>query len=66
MTKLGLRGYSGAAGRMQPLQADPCFPTPELQELGFMILACPTAGDKSEVVLSAGNGGCTGEIDYKI
>lgn len=42
------------------------FPNARATELDFMILVCPTAGDKSQVVLSAGNGGCTGEIDYKI
>lgn len=31
-----------------------------------MMLVCPGAGDKSQVVLSSGNGGCIGEMDYKI
>lgn len=66
MTKLGFRGYSGVAGRKKQLQADLFFPTLEPKELDFMMLVCPTAGDKSQVVLSTGNGGCTGEIDYKI
>lgn len=31
-----------------------------------MTLVCPAARDKSQVVLSSRNGGCTAEDDYKI